>query len=139
LKNGSFKLPAWIQSFECHLGRFRIPYWFVLAFFLGMLSWSLFCDLDRVDMNVWDESLFAIRAYQLYENGSFLQNFNQFAGLYDHPSTKLPLVTLIQVGSFYVWGPTVWALRFPIGIIALVGILLSARILVRMGIDSKLG
>ena len=104
-----------------------------------MLSWSLFCDLDRVDMNVWDESLFAIRAYQLYENGSFLQNFNQFAGLYDHPSTKLPLVTLIQVGSFYLWGPTVWALRFPIGIIALVGILLSARILFRMGIDSKFG
>lgn len=121
------------------MGRFRIPYWAVLAVFLGMLSWSLFYDLNRVDMNVWDESLFAIRAYQLYENGSFLQNFNQFAGLYDHPSTKLPLVTIIQVASFYLWGPTVWALRFPIGIIALLGILLTARILFRMGIDSKVG
>lgn len=104
-----------------------------------MLSWSLFYDLDRVDMNVWDESLFAIRAYRLYENGSFLQNFNQYAGLYDHPSTKLPLVTIIQVGSFYLFGPTVWALRFPIGIIALLGILLIARILFRMGIGSKVG
>lgn len=139
MKNGSYKIPAWIQSFECRAGRFRIPYWAVLAVFLGMLSWSLFYDLNRVDMNVWDESLFAIRAYQLHENGSFLQNFNQFAGLYDHPSTKLPLVTIIQVGSFYLWGPTVWALRFPIGIIALVGTLLSARILFRMGIGSKVG
>jgi len=139
LKNDSFKIPLWIRSFQCSIGEFRLPFWLVLIAFIGMLSWSLFTDLDSVDMNVWDESLFAMRAYQLFENGSFLQNFNQFSGLYDHPSTKLPFVTLIQVGSFYIFGPSVWALRFPIGVIAILSILWTIRILFRLGIESKWG
>jgi len=139
LKNDLFKIPLWIRSFEWSFGKFRLPFWLVLFIYIGMLSWSLFADLDRVDMNVWDESLFAMRAYHVFEEGSFLQNFNQYSGLYDHPSTKLPFVTLVQVGSFHIFGPTVWALRFPIGLIGILSILGTIRILFRLGIETKWG
>lgn len=121
------------------VGAFKLPFGLVLLSFLGMLSWSLFYDLEGVDMNVWDESLFAVRAYQLYENGAFLQNFNQFEGLYDHLSTKLPFVTLLQAASFHLWGPSVWALRLPVGLLAIICILVMIRILFRLGIGSKWG
>lgn len=136
---GDWEYPLWMRSMSISFGRYTLPFGVVLLSFLGMLSWSLFYDLEGVDMNVWDESLFALRTYQLYENGSFLQNFNQFTGLYDHPSTKLPLVTIIQAFSFKVLGPHVFALRLPIGIIAIVCSLLIIRILFRMGINAKWG
>lgn len=131
--------PLWLRNMAVSFGGFTVPFGVVFLSFLGMLSWSLFYDLDGVDMNVWDESLFALRAYRLYENGSFLQNFNQFTGLYDHPSTKLPLVTVVQAFSFKIFGPCVWSLRLPIGFIAIVCSLLITRILFRLGIGSKWG
>jgi 4-amino-4-deoxy-L-arabinose transferase-like glycosyltransferase len=135
----NWEFPLWLRSLSVSVAGFKLPFGLVLFTFLGMLSWSLFYDLEGVDMNVWDESLFAMRAYQLYENGAFLQNFNQFDGLYDHPSTKLPFVTLVQAASFYLFGPSVWALRLPVGFIAIVSILLMTRILFRLGIGSKWG
>lgn len=133
------KYPLWLRNMALSLGGFTVPFGAVFLSFLGMLSWSLFYDLDGVDMNVWDESLFALRAYRLYENGSFLQNFNQYTGLYDHPSTKLPFVTLIQAFSFQIFGPSVLSLRLPIGFTAIVCSLLITRILFRLGIGSKWG
>ena len=114
LKWGTWEFPFWLRSMSFSVRGFKLPFGLVLLSFLGMLSWSLFYDLEGIDMNVLDESLFALRAYQLYENGTFLQNFNQFEGLYDHPSTKLPFVTLLQAASFHLFGPSVWALRLPI-------------------------
>ena len=139
LKWGTWEFPLWLRSMSVSFRGFKLPFGLVLLSFLGMLSWSLFYDLEGVDMNVWDESLFALRAYQLYENGTFLQNFNQFEGLYDHPSTKLPFVTLLQAASFHLLGPSVWALRLPIGLLAIICILVMIRILFRLGIGSKWG
>ena len=136
---GTWEFPLWLRSMSFSVRGFKLPFGLVLLSFLGMLSWSLFYYLEVVDMNVWDESLFALRAYQLYENGTFLQNFNQFEGLYDHPSTKLPFVTLLQAASFYLWGPSVWALRQPVGLLAIICILVMTRILFRLGIGSKWG
>ena len=139
LKWGTWEFPLWLRSMSFSVRGFKLPFGLVLLSFLGMLSWSLFYNLEGVDMNVWDESLFAMRAYQLYENGTFLQNFNQFEGLYDHPSTKLPFVTLLQAASFHLFGPSVWALRLPIGLLAIICILVMIRILFRLGIGSKWG
>ena len=139
LKWGTWEFPLWLRSMSFSFRGFKLPFGLVLLSFLGMLSWSLFYDLEGIDMNVWDESLFAMRAYQLYENGTFLQNFNQFEGLYDHPSTKLPFVTLLQAASFHLFGPSVWALRLPIGLLAIICILVMIRILFRLGIGSKWG
>ena len=136
---GTWEFPLWLRSMSFSVRGFKLPFGLVLLSFLGMLSWSLFYNLEGVDMNVWDESLFAMRAYQLYENGTFLQNFNQFEGLYDHPSTKLPFVTLLQAASFHLFGPSVWALRLPIGLLAIICILVMIRILFRLGIGSKWG
>ena len=139
LKWGTWEFPFWLRSMSFSVRGFKLPFGLVLLSFLGMLSWSLFYDLEGIDMNVLDESLFALRAYQLYENGTFLQNFNQFEGLYDHPSTKLPFVTLLQAASFHLFGPSVWALRLPIGLLAIICILVMIRILFRLGIGSKWG
>lgn len=120
----------WVKSLDVYAkGRKMLPGYVIFSLFLGMLVWSLCFELDRIDMNVWDESLFSLRALHLYEKGDFLQNFNQYQGLYDHPSTKLPFITILQSAAFAILGPSVWSLRIVVSILMLyTSILLSVRL-----------
>ena len=55
LKWGTWEFPLWLRSMSFSVRGFKLPFGLVLLSFLGMLSWSLFYDLEGVDMNVWDE------------------------------------------------------------------------------------
>ncbi len=139
MKSAWSDFKSWLSEMELSAGTYKIPGIFMFFISLGMLSWSLGYELDRVDMNVWDESLFALRAYRLYDQGSFLQNFNQYPGLYDHPSTKLPFVTLFQALSFFLLGPSVWSLRIVIVLIAIFCILQLSFLLFQLGFGAYTG
>jgi len=79
-----------------------------------VLYFPLFLHLDSLPVTVWDESLFALRALHLFEEGSYLYNFNFYTDLPNHPNTKLPFTTFFQVLGYHVFGVNELGLRLPI-------------------------
>lgn len=88
--------------------------------FLVYAYFPIFLHLDAFPIQLWDEGLFALRAFHLADTGEFLNNFNQFDGLNHHPNTKYPLITIIQALSFKLLGYDELALRLPTSIMTLV-------------------
>lgn len=80
--------------------------------------------LDAEPFHQWDESLFALRAYQLANEGRPLFNFNEFENGPDHPNGKPILFTSIQALSFKVLGYNELAMRLPVAIVCLATFLL---------------
>lgn len=65
-------------------------------------------------MEIWDESLFSLRALFIYDYGEYMINFNQFEGLPDHMNTKLPFTTFFQVIGLHLFGVNELGIRLPI-------------------------
>ncbi|MCI5082801.1 MAG: glycosyltransferase family 39 protein [Saprospiraceae bacterium] len=86
----------------------------------------LFLHLDMPPIKVWDESLFAMRAYYMTEEGAFLENFQSFPGQADYENLKPPLGTLIQALFFRLFGVSELSLRLlsSLAAIATFGLLL---------------
>jgi 4-amino-4-deoxy-L-arabinose transferase-like glycosyltransferase len=87
--------------------------------FGGLAYCCIFLHLDRIPIKVWDESLFAMRAYYLATQGALLDNFSYFPSFTDYPNLKPPLGTFIQAASFRLLGYNELALRLPTAIFAL--------------------
>ncbi|MEZ5172018.1 MAG: hypothetical protein R2850_00515 [Bacteroidia bacterium] len=49
-----------------------------LAGFPALIYFPVFYQLGADAIGMWDESLYALRAFQLSEHGEILKNFNQF-------------------------------------------------------------
>lgn len=101
----------------------RKYYWPALILFLVVAYFSLFLKLDSAVVRQWDESLFALRAYQVASEGQLLFNFSEIDGGQPHTNGKPPLVTLIQAASFKLLGYNELALRLPIALFALATVL----------------
>ncbi len=68
-------------------------------------------------MNLWDESLFFMRAFHFLEQGSYMPNFDLYDYGVDHRNTKLPFTTFSQVLGLKLFGINTLALRVPVLII----------------------
>ncbi len=82
--------------------------------FLLLVYFALFYKLGSNPIEIWDESLFSLRALHLYETGSYLVNFDNYAYLPDHRNTKLPFTTFFQVLGYKLFGVNELGLRVPI-------------------------
>lgn len=98
-------------------------YWIVLILFLVGAYFPLFLKLSGAPIRQWDESLFALRAYQVANKGQLLFNFDEIPGGLTHTNGKPPLITLVQAASFKVLGYNELALRLPIAFLALATVL----------------
>lgn len=92
----------------------------IFALFCGVIYFPLFLHLDWQPINNWDESLFAMRAAYMAEEGEYLRDYTLWVdGGMAHRSTKPPFTTWIQVASMKLLGINELALRLPIALSAL--------------------
>lgn len=92
-----------------------------------MLYFACFHHIDRLPINLWDESLFFMRAFSFLDHGGYLENFNLYEYGIDHRNTKLPFTTFSQVLSLKLFGISTFAVRLPILIIFIVTALYSIK------------
>ena len=95
--------------------------------FIVVLYFPVFLHLGSDAIGMWDESLFALRAYFFAHTDQYLMNFNEIDTLFPHPNTKPPLFTWIQ-GYFFRWfGYTELSLRLPIAITVFIMLIFMVR------------
>lgn len=88
--------------------------------FLVAAYFLIFMHLDWHPTYVWDEGLFANRAYYWAENGSYFTNWTEVPNCdLIHPNTKPPLMSIVQGMSLNLFGYSALALRIPIAITGL--------------------
>lgn len=97
----------------------------IFTLFCAAIYFPLFLHLDWQPINNWDESLFAMRAGYMTEEGKYLRDYSLWTeGGPLHRSTKPPFTTWLQVASMKILGINELALRLPIAICALLTVLL---------------
>ena len=92
----------------------------IIISFLGLsvaLYFACFHHIQRLPINLWDESLFFMRALHFFEQGSYMPNFDLYDYGVDHRNTKLPFTTFSQVLGLKLFGINTLALRVPVLII----------------------
>lgn len=99
-------------------------HWLVLP---ALIYFPVFYQLGADAIGMWDESLYAMRAFYLNEHGTFLSNFSSFDPTIDHPNTKPPLITILQALSFRLFGYSELALRLPVSLFVLGTLILMVR------------
>ena len=105
--------------------RSRKNNYLIFALFCTVIYFPLFLHLDREPVHAWDESLFAMRAGYMAEEGRYLPNYSFWVenGTLQ-PNTKPPFTTWIQALSMKIFGINELALRLPIALCALATVLL---------------
>ncbi|MCB0640580.1 MAG: glycosyltransferase family 39 protein [Phaeodactylibacter sp.] len=106
-----------IQYFEKAYQKksFRAAF-FSILFLIGALT--VLTDIDVRPLQNWDESLFAMRAYYLMNEGGILSNFDYFEGYGYHPNVKPPFTTFLQAPIFHLLGYGELGLRLPIALLS---------------------
>ena len=73
----------------------------IFGLFCVAIYFPVFLHLDWQPVNNWDESLFAMRAAYMSEEGHYLRDYSLWVdGGMQHRSTKPPFTTWLQVLSF---------------------------------------
>ncbi len=92
----------------------------VFTLFCVAIYFPLFLHLDWQPINNWDESLFAMRAAYMAEEGKYMRDYTLWVddGM-QHRSTKPPFTTWIQVAFIKLLGINELALRLPIALCSL--------------------
>ncbi len=92
-----------------------------------LIYFALFHHLGTPPVKIWDESLFAMRAYFMAKTGSYLSNFNYFPGISEYRNLKPPLGTWLQGLSFRIFGYSELSLRVPVVLFALLTFLVIGQ------------
>ncbi|MBN1548520.1 MAG: glycosyltransferase family 39 protein, partial [Syntrophaceae bacterium] len=85
----------------------------------------VFCSLPILwrlgdsPIQLWDESLFGLRAIIFAETGNYPLDYTYITAYNDRPNTKPPLITLLQALSLKSIGYSEFALRIPIAIMSI--------------------
>ncbi|MBX9449625.1 MAG: glycosyltransferase family 39 protein [Taibaiella sp.] len=99
----------------------KSSYWFWTAVLLMLVPCFFF--MERMPVQLWDESRLAINAAEMSESGNWL--VTTFDGKIDNWNTKPPLLIWMQAMLIRVFGLSIWAIRLPSAIAGLLtGILL---------------
>lgn len=88
----------------------------------GLIYLVVFIKLDAFPFRLWDESMFAVNAYEMSENGNFMVPYCD--GEIDWLNTKPLLLTWIQVGFINLFGFNELAVRLPSAFACALSILL---------------
>lgn len=83
---------------------------------LLVLAVPIFWHLGYMVIQPWDESLFAIRAYHLLEEGEVLKNFDHYSENIEFTNSKPVFMTYVQSLSCKILGFSEFALRLPTAI-----------------------
>ena len=91
----------------------------IFTLFCLYIYFPLFLHLGVGPARLWDESLFAMRAGLMAEEGKYLLNYSYWVeGGSGHKNTKPPLMTWVQAGFIKVFGHSELVLRLPIALLA---------------------
>lgn len=82
-----------------------------------LILFPLFGKLDKIPVQLWDESRLAINALEMFENGNLLVTY--YKGEPDFWNTKPPLMIWFQSLNFHLFGVNEFSLRLPSAIAAL--------------------
>lgn len=97
----------------------------IFALFAIAIYFPLFHHLTWEPIHNWDESLFAMRAGYMAEEGKYLPNYDYWVeGGPLHRNTKPPFTTWIQALSMKIFGISEFGLRFPIALFSLATVFL---------------
>ena len=88
----------------------RRHYAVLAALVLGVAAFNLTFRLDREFVTEWDESLYAMSAWEMFESGDWI-GVRMFGNL-DYSNTKPPLNVWLLVIAFKIFGRGLFALRF---------------------------
>lgn len=95
------------------------------ALFAAAIYFPLFHHLTWEPIHNWDESLFAMRAGYMAEEGKYLPDYNHWiAGGPMHRNTKPPFTTWIQALFMKIFGISEFGLRLPIALFSLATVFL---------------
>lgn len=78
---------------------------------LALAGFNLSFHMDREMVHVWDESLYATSALEMFESGNWV--VTTFQGAVDYANSKPPLNTWLIATSFSLFGVNLVALRLP--------------------------
>lgn len=78
---------------------------------LALAAFNFVFRLDREIVTEWDESLYAISAWEMARGGRWLGT--TFFGALDYYNTKPPLNVWLIALSFKAFGASLWSLRLP--------------------------
>ncbi|HQA87386.1 MAG TPA: 4-amino-4-deoxy-L-arabinose transferase, partial [Bacteroidales bacterium] len=76
-----------------------------------LILFPLFGKLDKIPVQLWDESRLAINALEMFENGNLLVTY--YKGEPDFWNTKPPLMIWFQSLNFHLFGVNEFSLRLP--------------------------
>lgn len=92
----------------------------IFGLFCVAVYFPVFLHLDNQPVNNWDESLFAMRAAYMSEEGHYMRDYSYWVeGGMLHRSTKPPFTTWLQVLSIKAFGINELAIRLPIALCTL--------------------
>lgn len=96
----------------------KLPIEKILPWLLfGIIAYfPLFLHLDSLSIRVWDESLYACNALEMWENGNWIVKY--LLGKPDMWNTKPPLIIWTQVLSFKIFGVNELAFRLPVALLS---------------------
>ena len=100
-------------------------FYIYLPILLFFAYFPTFLELNDQSMRMWDESFYAINAYEMMNNGDILSQYFSGMPIYEI-NLKPPLMTWLQVLSFKTFGVGEFAIRFPS---ALAGLILMILLL----------
>jgi 4-amino-4-deoxy-L-arabinose transferase-like glycosyltransferase len=97
----------------------------VFALFCIVVYFPLFLHLDWEPLHAWDESLYAMRAGYMAEEGKYLPNYSFWVENGSlHQNSKPPFTSWVQALSMKILGINELALRLPIALCALTTVFL---------------
>jgi 4-amino-4-deoxy-L-arabinose transferase-like glycosyltransferase len=90
---------------------------------LALMACNVFIGLGSVSINDSDEARYGVSAYEMLQNRSFL--VTTYAGEREYWNLKPPLGYWLMALSFWIFGPTPFAMRLPAALCGLGAVALS--------------
>ncbi len=111
-------LTARALPFEHALGNLAVRrYGLCVAFVLVLMAVNVFVGLSSVALNDSDEARYGVAAWEMLQHKSFI--LTTYAGQPEYWNLKPPLGYWLMALSFWVLGPTPFALRLPSALCAI--------------------
>ncbi|HEX4964362.1 MAG TPA: glycosyltransferase family 39 protein [Thermoanaerobaculia bacterium] len=117
MSTSTIPLPS-LRRFLDDLGALAVRrYAACAALVLALMAWNVFAGLGSVAINDSDEARYGVSAWEMLQNRSFI--VTTYAGQPEYWNLKPPLGYWLMALSFWIFGPTPFALRLPAALCAI--------------------